>query len=470
MKLAQPHEDTPMMRYKFLTTLICFMVISSFAQATQLKTFGYAYIYRGDTGDLGILLLSPSENTSRQIDIPSDIAGLQAVAPSIKNEWIAFTARNTASYELILMNILTSEIRRLTFEGVGLYNPEGLKGSPQNIVWSPDGKYLALNLGDNTDIKLTVSTYLYSLAENTLIELHRDSIQATRLAWSNDGRYLAAAGYRCKNTCASSLDLESQLDIFDVTTQSWSSTIPLTAQIPGALGDAGLCELAWSPDNTYISLIATCDSLDYAQYQEVYLIAVQKRTILRLTDFTYRQNIDAQNWFRVANYRTRWLDSDSLFISAIHGIGAENKAETLVYDPSTQTFTPLFDGFATAIDWYAQTQRLVIQSGSMTDARYGMFSSIRMLNLLDLQAGREISVEPLSISTEVCGLEGSPDGHYLVYTTPNSSNLCSAYTQEIGVVNMMTSEKSPIVMKTEVDTSEIIFILPIGWMETYPEL
>lgn len=451
-----------MKHYKFLVILLYFLLISSFTQAGQLETFSYAYIYRDDTGESGIIVLSPPENAARQIRLPSD--SISEFAPSVGHEWVGLTSRNRENYQhqLILVNILTAEVRRVAFEGVGLYKPVSIKGEPQNIVWSPDGKYLALNLADNTNENFTITTHLYTLADNTLIALPREGIDATRLAWSNDGRYLAAAGYRCKNTCASSLDLESQLDIFDVTTQSWSSTIPLTEQISGARTDAGLCELAWSPNDVYISLIATCDSLDYGQYQEVYLIEVHNLTIQRLTDFTYTQDHAAQNGFLVARYKTSWV-ADNLLISAVHGFGAENKAETFLYATSTNTRTPLYDGFISASDWQAQTGRLIIQTGSNNTMISEAWRGVDSLNISSLRDVNTLSLDPLPISSEVCILDQSPDGRYVAYAMP-SSNLCPSNIQEIRFLEYTETGVVPITI--EASLPNIMIVKPIGWMRT----
>ncbi|MBK9123858.1 MAG: hypothetical protein IPM16_12165 [Chloroflexi bacterium] len=255
----------------------------------------------------------------------------------------------------------------------------------------------------------------------------------------------------------------ARLDQYDVTTKGWSSSIALAPEVLAA-SEAGLCYLAWSPDDTYISFVANCDGLLYAHYKEVYLVDVAQGSVRRLTDFTYRQDIEEQQGFLVIAYNTKWLDHNALFISAVHGVGVERIAETFVYHPSTGEETELFSGFTPVVGWNAQSDGLAFQIGS---SAYEYFGAQEPVGAIDVSATRSavtgrLNVSPIDVT--VCDLDWSPDGAFLAYTTPYATETCGAFVKQIQFLRFDSAGSQPVPLVT--DPSSIMSNIPIGWVPT----
>ncbi|KXK51067.1 MAG: hypothetical protein H3C32_12405 [Anaerolineae bacterium] len=445
----------------FMALVCCLAAFGARRTFHAQDIYGYAYVYQTHDGEVGITIADPILGTMRTISVNDgeNAADLINAAPSVGHEWVAVVLGENNQRIVKLANIITSEVHEIGRYTVPI--PSALLfGPPQDVVWSPNGMYLAFNIGQRSADGFTItstSTVIYSIQENSVIDLSREGTQSTRLAWSNDSRYLTVASFECRSECV------ARLDQYDITTKGWSSSIVLDPEVRAA-SEAGMCYLAWSPDDTYISFVANCDGALYAYYKEVYLVDVTQGSVRRLTDFTYRQDIEKQQGFLVIAYNTTWLNHNALFISAVHGVGVERIAETFVYHPSTGEESELFSGFTPVVGWNAQSNVLAYQIGSRSREYFGALTSVGAANVSATRSSIADQLNIPLIDAPVCDLNWSPDGAILAYMIPYVTDTCGVRAKQIQFLHFDSAGSQPLPWAT--DLSGIRSNLPIGWVPT----
>lgn len=408
----------------------------------------YAYAYQSEDGVV-LMLVNPETAMHETIfTIPGEVGSLSHTAPSNGQEWIALVLTNGQEWILALLNVTTQEFRQVPLEGNGLYI--SYDKTPE-IVWSPDGRYLALNfytpIVDGSSS--TVQTYLYTIEKNVLSILTELPESSNQLAWSSDGQHLVVGRYSCPSEC------RARLEFFNITTNSWVRSISIPLDVAGAVG---MCNLDWSPDNRYLSFVATCDPLDYAQYREVYLVDVAQQNIRRLTEVTYSQDIALQQGFRFAEYHLAWLHDASLLISSV-GMGEQQRAQTALYRTKTGVLETVLSGFVSVIG-ESKSGSTIVQIGSSIEPRYGERQGVFMLdsnNSFSLLRSDSVFVSP-----EICALASSPDGLYWVYLTPRDTSGCEGYFLDIHL--LQPNDKNLITSVSMQVNEEMAYMSFIGWV------
>ncbi|MCH8532181.1 MAG: WD40 repeat domain-containing protein [Saccharospirillum sp.] len=117
-------------------------------------------------------------------------------------------------------------------------------GAVINLVWSPDGQYLASLTAETGGVSRTLTIFD---PEQTAPLYQTNTLAQDHLSWSKDGQYLAY------------LSTTSVLNVVD-TASGESSAVPVPADAPSALMDIGAFD--WSPVDNQLALLAEYSNAD----------------------------------------------------------------------------------------------------------------------------------------------------------------------------------------------------------------
>ncbi|MFP4242410.1 MAG: peptidase S9 [Chitinispirillaceae bacterium] len=217
------------------------------------------------------------------------------LAPVISpdGKWVAFiSSRNLFAIELFLADAQTGEVvKQLTstvtdehFDALRFFNSSG--------TWSPDSKRFAFTVFENGDNVISVVDIPSGEFQR---EIRIDDVDAiTQLAWSPDGRYLAASATSGAISDLYIHDLEQN--------RSRNVTEDLYAQL----------QPTWSPDGNRIAYVTDeapvtdYDSLNYASMKiGIYDLVSDQREIVSIADWATHTDpqftSDGSELFMVAN-------------------------------------------------------------------------------------------------------------------------------------------------------------------------
>ena len=245
----------------FSISLFCCVLGTAQPVLAQPK-YSYAF-WSGDSIQSQLVYIDPE-----QLDAPARLhpfdtvkapesSPLAAQNASPDGRWLVVLASiNTVHMDAIfVMNIETNEIREVSFGY--LANRAELatfSGAPQDLVWSPDSHYLAINMAS----KDFYHVYIYEVATGELAKLTQDDSRFHfRAVWSSDSKSLLTTSDFCKTNESSSCD--SKLQIYDVPNRKLTVEKEITelghnAAVVGVTA----CDFDWSPDGRYIKFASIC--------------------------------------------------------------------------------------------------------------------------------------------------------------------------------------------------------------------
>lgn len=441
--------------------LLVFSVLLMTGSVVAQNEYKFAYTYQVQEGQINFGIVNPNTQTVEVLTLPVTATEyLAQVAGNPTSDWIALALRSGRNQVVRLVNVNTLTVQNIAPDVYPSQRAENILASQQDFVWSPNGRYLAFNVWTRPDIRTSNDTMLYSFETNSSMNLTPDPADSTRLAWSTDSQKLALVSVNCSQSCAASLD------IYNAVTQSRMTSFSLTPQVPGAESStlAGVCELAWSPDNRYISFMANCASSDTGAYKEIYVLEVATGQINRITNYTYQQDIAAQNGFLYAEYRTIWLDTNQLLISAIYGLVDVRQAETLIYTPNVGQINLVSTEFIQNWAENPISHSLAYQSFGRTTQTYDYVIHPETIQMTTPEIGLEQALSDSSqegiITSSGCLLDWSPDGTILAYALPSISDNCFSRPERFGFIGTDGQE----LMLSESVISGNGLLIPVGWI------
>ncbi len=372
----------------------------------------FALVSQPEDRTLRVTTYSPS--TSDSIDL------IELMIPS--NHWLSdavlspggtavvLVYRYSQGHIVTLLDLRSRVVYPILEEKLLAPNPDGLMDDDQNMVWSPDGRYLAFHIilpPDQTDL------YLYDAVTRQTHQLTDDGVVSSRIAWSNDSDQLAAISTVCAVTsCASSLDVFDPVARKKIRTIDISSTV-LESATPSA---TGVCHLAWSPSGRYISFMANCSRQDYGYPKEMYLIDMDLQRVARITDVSYLQTPVPPLYGVFADFEPIWQKDDTLLISTRYGNNLPQTSLTSVFNPKDRSQTLLSDHFIGEWAINPVTDQIAFHV-NLLDLGDGVKqpSAVHIVNdLMQMNTGAS-NDEAIS---RACHIEWSPDGLFLAAVIP----------------------------------------------------
>lgn len=431
--------------------------ISTYAQPIIPSSYRYAF-----ATDAGIGFLDPARPEQAPIwysitppDSDKAFVSFTRATASPDGRWIALsiTQRSSLTMKIQLFNVALDKAQPPIQVGNGFPSEWEIMGwfgwgaSAQEMLWSPDSRYLALNMIDKTQSDI----YLYSVNDGTLTDiLALDIAQHYYIAWSNDSRRIATYS----TGCASDGQCASWLKTFDVQGNLVDST---------TVSDIS-CELGWSPNDRYVYFENTCNGMSWDQ-RELYLWDTVQNATWRITNFT----TPFQTGDRAipgAIHHVLWTTPHTMLISAIIVDSKTGSAytRTVSYDTDSRTLIALSDDLIQ--EWSINPVSGQIVFRRIAQADFDLYEPRNPTVRLGQISNGSLTEVPFPQTSQInggCDLAWSPDGKYLAYEFPQSCT--QSYATGVGFMDNTTGivRQHPF---TTTDQPPISEAIAAGWVVT----
>jgi hypothetical protein len=323
----------------------------------------------------------------------------------------------------------------------------------ENVVWSPDGdKLLFLRSSPNAE---SVNLFLYDLSTEEVKPLTNDDGLNLAAAWSPSGDKVAFAKLEACGLSAWDCLPEEQFWEIVITELDGSSAHPITnfrsnkLLSPGNLWFTSLCNLAWSPDATYLAFENECggELLGTKYWKEVFLTSADGRELRRLTTFTDAHDSSSNTLPETAfTYSLQWSsDSNTLFIGYTNvaatpdnqprgGILATtNNADLSTYLPATKSV------IGSSARWSLDTEYVAWHTQHVNLERYNVpgptvFGKLENAQIAILNEQEELPIGPCTSQ----GIYWSLDSKFAAYIANKPGASCgdADVDQSIAIVSL----------------------------------
>jgi len=266
---------------------------------------------------------SPSPTSRYPIPVPSEwmSAGRTTLNPYTKSElWIARILwapgeKNTNVNAIQILNLTTGSGRTFVLRS---FDTENLP----MFLWSLNGRYLAIRASiDTPDLDL----YIYSLENESLINLTGDSSRQMDFSWSADGSRLTVFTTACRTseplvTCEQAYSL---LEVYDVQGHIRTHQLDLSAFVASG---TQACQPAFS--QSAIAFTSYCNSLNSADSlldSDVYVWYPDENVVQQVTTLGEQIDYPKEGFYSVYDYV--WLSDGTLLVGADYRIISSNPRE-----------------------------------------------------------------------------------------------------------------------------------------------
>ena len=438
------------------------------SSVTAQITYVYTYIAVTPNGQTKFVAVDPHSASSagKQQDMQVPAGWLPpaypaSVSPDGKWTLLAFEANDLRSLWVRLINVGSGETRDI-LQGFLASRPTGFGGSLQNVAWSPDGQYVALNMSQ-TASGADLEVFIYSLGDYKLTNLTNDDKEQFHIAWSSDSSHIVTLSEDCRSQTEPSTCRSRTLDTFSLSTQTPETSLDLVKSGFGpATQGAIACELEWSPSGRLVAFVSGCDDFVTEVPKEVYLWDIKQGGITPVTHFTTDLQKNGAVFLR-GTYHLAWLDANNLLIGAHYqGIPDVTNAQSVTYSVGTGAVTTLSQ--ETVEEWAINpiSKEIATRSVPPISIITGEEKITGTIGISAYNIAPTGTLSNLSAGTQSvlgCNLSWTPDGGILAYTTTPSGR-CDDLTQAIIFVDATTKTSQQHTPAFEQGTT----IIPIGWM------
>ncbi len=413
---------------------------------------------------------SPSPTSRYPIPVPSEwmSAGRTTLNPYTKSElWIARILwapgeKNTNVNAIQILNLTTGSGRTFVLRS---FDTENLP----MFLWSLNGRYLAIRASiDTPDLDL----YIYSLENESLINLTGDSSRQMDFSWSADGSRLTVFTTACRTseplvTCEQAYSL---LEVYDVQGHIRTHQLDLSAFVASG---TQACQPAFS--QSAIAFTSYCNSLNSADSlldSDVYVWYPDENVVQQVTTLGEQIDYPKEGFYSVYDYV--WLSDGTLLVGADYRIISSNPREghqLLSYTPDG-AIQVLSETLGAGFSVNPVTNELLLSTRSpeflinpeIDNPPIQTYqTAVEMLqNGIDARPLADVASEMTTPSVTTMPLVWSPDGktaYALVVET--SEDGYSSETGEIAFFDAATGTTQYFIPPSGADERNII---PLGWV------
>jgi WD40 repeat protein len=439
----------------FTGMLLCVVSISNIAIAAEQYRFAFL-VYASDGVRLGLITpdAEPLELQYRNLAIPQHLLLSPQTKVSPDGEWLALSLRHDdrLNATIRLYNVLSGETKDIA-TGVTPYNPRSI--FQWDMEWAPNSKFLAITLYDGGfGGKGTI--YFYSIARATLKRITPLNENYYYMSWSHDSRLLFTTRQRCGSDSPCPLSAE----IIEAQTGAIYNVI----DFPASLSEI-LCQIAWSPDNRYITFVSTCDPVYGGPKSELYMVDIASRQLRQVTNFTANavKQFAVRPVYPQTKYDVHWTNGKTVQVGmwAFFEDSQMNATatSTVTYDVERDQLSIISD--LAKLSWSANplTQQLayieVFRTSQKTDVVVDTISALS-------SSSATISLD------NVCRIMWAPDGTRLALTFSEEAFIprCPANSlRGVGFINQSGSNATTYAFSTLEQDEAIFPLIAIGWVK-----
>lgn len=428
------------------------MMFSTYPAIAQSGGNNYAYlvITGGTSADIVIIDVNNPNSAAvrRNYPIPEGWSPTRQISLSPDGAWVvsALLSNDQQTLMIQLYNMSSGETREVA---QGAISTKG-----RNIAWSPDSRYLALNIAQGSNSR---NTFVYSVADGTLTNLTNDDTDHYDIGWSPTSTDIATF----TKVCSQNTTCIGRVEFFDVLNGLREGSIDL----PMPFGDSIACELTISPDRQYVAFVSRCASQPEVA-TDVYLWNVTDGSVTQVTDVFATEPNEAPIQ---ATYNVAWLETLKMLIGVDYQLFAQPEANQLMtYDVSQTTVTLVSTMLGTSFVLDPTSEQIGIllhptDSEATSPANQDRIATISSDALA--RNANALSTEAIDAATNVppgCGLMWSLDGMFLSYTMYTEGDCQGEIT---GFVfhnpSTRTGQQHSIALDGVTATDVVI---PLGWV------
>lgn len=260
------------------------------------------------------------EDFAKQLTDHEKDGGFYNVRPALspRGDKIAFISNRDFYFDVYLMNAMDGEVTKKIIQGNRTADFEELNILTPGMVWSPDGKYIAIAAkSDGFDVIYKINAETEDIEE---LPFQFDGIGT--IDWSPNGKYLAIAGQNAEKADIFVYDFETE-ELTNITNDVYSDSDPAW------MDDSE--RIVFSSDrDTILVLGMSADEVkmyehNYSQL-DLYLLQVGENEVTRLTDLPLSNEISPV---------TTGTRDDILFISDVNGINNIYRKRIVLHDTDT---------------------------------------------------------------------------------------------------------------------------------------
>lgn len=441
------------MKYIKLLILIFTVGVLISSRGVLAESIRYQYGLYATQGNWqgNVVLFAPQEAKSvgmLTLPIPKDMHQPLWFAPSPNGYWIAFPlAEKRADPRQLsmvrLFNVSNEQSIDLSVENVVL-TMTGFTGKLQNLVWSPNSQYFAINIYKDSHYKILI----YHIPTNRIINVSDDE-NLFGIAWSNDSTQVVMTTEHCDTP---NLGCKTQLAIYDVLLQKQLNAISLSGFIPDfSYRSTATCQISWSPNSRYIAFASICNSTLFNVPMEVYVWDISNNHIIQLTNYTDQTHKASKRLFGL--YNLAWINDATLIVGAVYyDVFESTRSEAFLYDVEHNQKTLFRESGITDITSNKSGKIAFRQLPSQISLNTLRTNSYPV-TLLSVDTKQRFS--DIIQLTDACAATWSPDGVYLAYSF---QRICSDPIYQLVVANILDNStvESNIITQHQ--------FIPVGWL------
>lgn len=464
-------EDAPMKVYKLVAVFIMFVFLSIVGfllapVAIAQSAFAYAYLIVAEDGSTQLQIVSQTDVRSLPVVILNGRQAPFEAFASPSGQWVALPllATNQRDFLIQILNPNSGEYRDVV-QGLLAGRPVGFVGLDQNLVWSPDGRYLALNVASTGDqSRGDLDVLVYSLEDGRLTDLTSDQSDQFRVAWSPDTMKIATSTEDCSQP---NQPCRLQLEVFNVSRQVRETSTDVSFLSRGsAVPGTSVCNLNWSPDGRYVSFISGCNSTVPQYPIEAYVWDTIENNVAQVTSFTVEAANRPQGAIIRGSYDAIWTNAQTLVVGAAVQINTDAVSTQTVAYTVPEISSTILSSMATR-GWSLNPVsgqlafQVIEEAPNITD----VFQSSEPVRITppDMSLSESLAAtDAASIFTAQagCDLSWSPDGSTLAFTIRADDN-CRLSVERIVFLDAQPGATREHVIPTNIAIARIV---PIGWV------
>jgi hypothetical protein len=356
-----------------------------------------------------------------------------------------------------------------------------------SIVWSSDGQYLAYaRQSTTTYVDRLIAEYdvmVFEVKTRKLTPVLQNVPYIPTIAWSHDGSRFAAGAAVCYSEKAQK---ECQLGIYDaraISTQMRPintlsiSSLRTPDRLPPAIGSdaAVICDLQWSPDDSFISFTGGCGGTAVGSVQRDLVISQSDKfspQFASQTSVKTQKHTSDSVWSELSSYA--WFSQDQIFFSHwsqnIMNPVQTTSQKLQIFDVKSKKLDTVAD--TTGDNWAKHPVQNWIgyrQTSNYDASAVGFPAKDRLVKVVSVNG---TTLTELYRGSDGCGLEWSPDGETLFYVNRHIDGfdltvVCQGGSDTTGFEFVRFTDGKPT--STFVDVKMLdnptIYFFPLGWVD-----
>jgi len=378
--------------------------------------------------------------------------------PYTKDIWVAAELnRGPSEYMIQIANITT-----------GFTKEFKLKSSDSRgeaFRWSSDGDKLAMIAGID-DIQADL--YVYSLSEDTLVNLSKDNHMQINLSWSADNSKVATVSVVCEPAGTCEKQYSGLIDVYDIKSQARIYQLDLSSY---TVSGNSACDLLFSQDAIAFTSYCYDQNIGYAMLpSDVYVWNLEANRVDQVTDFGETALRTKSGLYAIYDYA--WVDAESLLVGADYhfiNFDPQDGHQLLDYDLNGETQV-ISKELGAGFSLNPVTNEIILRTRSpefiiTPELNNPPIQSLITQSSTLQEITKSITFSDIKVLDNIASLIWSPDGNVAYGLVLNKPGDYPVPTGDVIFFDAATHETLSLTVTSD---KEGLQIIPVGWVPAIP--